>query len=194
MIWPFLSWVKLLRAQVELLLPDHVSPWNQLIGIILFCVFYGRIILCSRPVLGLINYFYGSWLDDPDDLQYQGTIYTTLHEIGHALGFTPGLFDNFIDPITQQKLTDPVMYDELFMIKILISYRTKEINGVSTDILTIEPLRTRLRNYFSCPTLDGGYLENQGSPGSIGSHFERRIFLNEVITPPSPSQLISLSQ
>ena len=45
----------------------------------------------------------------------------------------------------------------------------------------MEPLRTRLRNYFNCPTLDGGYLENQGSPGSIGSHFERRIFMNEVI-------------
>jgi len=64
--------------------------------------------------LGLINYYYGTWLEAPDELQYEGTIYTTLHEIGHALGFTPGLFDNFIDPVTMQKLSNPVMYRILF--------------------------------------------------------------------------------
>jgi len=41
-------------------------------------------------------------------------------------------------------------------------------------------LTTRLRAYFSCPTLEGAYLEQQGDSGNIGSHFERRAFYNEV--------------
>jgi len=47
-------------------------------------------------------------------------------------------------------------------------------------MLALEPLAQRMRRYFGCPTIKGAYLENQGAPGSIGSHFERRIFFNEV--------------
>lgn len=58
--------------------------------------------------------------------------------------------------------------------------RTQSINGMSATILNIEPLTTRLKNYFNCSTLAGAYMENQGGSGSAGSHFERRIFYNEV--------------
>ena len=58
--------------------------------------------------------------------------------------------------------------------------RTKIVNGASISILTIPSLTNRLRTYFNCPTVEGAYLENQGSIGSAGSHFERRIFYNEV--------------
>ena len=44
----------------------------------------------------------------------------------------------------------------------------------------MEPLRTKLRNYFNCQSLEGAYIEQQGGSGSAGSHFERRIFMNEV--------------
>lgn len=55
------------------------------------------------------------------------------------------------------------------------------MNGYETTVLILEPLAKRLQQYFNCPTIEGAYLENQGSPGSIGSHFERRLFFNEVI-------------
>jgi hypothetical protein len=46
----------------------------------------------------------------------------------------------------------------------------------------VEPLTTKLRNYFNCPTLEGAYLENQGSSASANKHFERRVFGNELMT------------
>jgi len=56
------------------------------------------------------------------------------------------------------------------------------VNGVKTLVLDVAPLTERVRNYFNCPTARGAYLENQGGSGSVGSHFERRVFGNEVMT------------
>ena len=47
-------------------------------------------------------------------------------------------------------------------------------------MLTLAPLTTRLKAYFGCNDLDGAYIEQQGGSGSAGSHFERRVFMNEV--------------
>lgn len=58
--------------------------------------------------------------------------------------------------------------------------RTKPVNGKDITILTLDPLTDRLRDYFACYDLEGAYLEQQGDEGSAGSHFERRVFLNEV--------------
>ena len=37
-------------------------------------------------------------------------------------------------------------------------------------------------NYFGCPTVNGGTLENEGGSGSAGSHWERVTFGNEGMT------------
>jgi len=58
--------------------------------------------------------------------------------------------------------------------------REKEVNGQSITVLDVEPLTKKLRKYFDCPSLEGAYLENQGKSGSVGTHFERRIFMNDV--------------
>jgi len=48
--------------------------------------------------------------------------------------------------------------------------------------INLPGLTDRLRAHFNCSTLEGAYLENQGASFSIGSHFERRIFFNELMT------------
>jgi len=53
--------------------------------------------------------------------------------------------------------------------------------GYTATVLSLDPLNERLRNHFNCSSVEGAYLENQGGSGSAGSHFERRIFYNEVI-------------
>lgn len=60
-----------------------------------------------RPILGLISYNFASKWDSNTPLEYENSIYTTLHEMGHILGLTPSLFDNFINPNTGQKLGNP---------------------------------------------------------------------------------------
>jgi len=54
------------------------------------------------------------------------------------------------------------------------------VNGVSQIVLKVEPLLTKVQDYFDCPTATGAYIEQQGGSGSAGSHFERRVFMNEV--------------
>lgn len=60
--------------------------------------------------------------------------------------------------------------------------RTTTVNGLQVSLLSVPPLVSRLRRYFNCPTIEGAYLENQGDSSNQLSHFERRIFYNEVKT------------
>lgn len=69
-----------------------------------------------------------------------------------------------------------------FILKQQKIIRTKVINGQPVPLIDLPPLTSRLRSYFGCSTLEGAFLENAGSEGSAGSHFERRVFMNEVIT------------
>jgi len=48
------------------------------------------------------------------------------------------------------------------------------------NYLNVEPLKTRLREFLGCDTALGALLENNGVVGTAGSHFERRVFYNEV--------------
>ena len=54
------------------------------------------------------------------------------------------------------------------------------MNGQTIIILQIEPLRTKVREHFGCPDLEGAFMEQEGGSGSVGSHFERRVFFNDV--------------
>jgi len=102
-----------------------------------------------------------------DPLVHENNIQTTLHEITHVLGFSSGLFSYFRDA-NGNKRTGHIL--------------TRTINGVSSTVLNIEPLTSKLRAYFGCTTLEGAVMENQGGSGSAGTHFERRIFGYEYMT------------
>ena len=58
--------------------------------------------------------------------------------------------------------------------------RTETVNGLEVSYLALTPLVSRLRRYFNCSSIKGAYLENQGDSSNQLSHFERRIFYNEV--------------
>jgi len=56
------------------------------------------------------------------------------------------------------------------------------VDGVSRlYIKSPEVLRTA-REHYNCPTIERIEFENQGGVGSLGSHWERRIFGNEIMT------------
>jgi len=124
-----------------------------------------------RPIVGHVKYNIAYGFTDDTTYNFEGQLYATLHELGHALGFSAGLYDFYINPNTNAKLSDTS--------DVVIS---KNVNGISQNVLTVEPLRTKLRTYFGCNTLEGAYIEQQGGSGSAGSHFERRIFMNEMMT------------
>ncbi|VDP44413.1 unnamed protein product [Heligmosomoides polygyrus] len=43
-------------------------------------------------------------------------------------------------------------------------------------------VREEARKYFNCPTLEGAEVENQGGPGTTGSHWEKRVLENEAMS------------
>lgn len=54
------------------------------------------------------------------------------------------------------------------------------VNGVSSYVINVEPLTSKLQDYFGCPSIEGALLENEGPEESAASHFERRVFYDEV--------------
>ena len=55
--------------------------------------------------------------------------------------------------------------------------------GARVTYLATPATRSVARGYFGCPTLPGAELENSGNAeGTAGSHWEKRILLNELMT------------
>lgn len=49
------------------------------------------------------------------------------------------------------------------------------------NTIILSQVLEKAREYYQCPTLDGLDLENQGTSGTTGSHWERRAVFNEVL-------------
>jgi len=63
-----------------------------------------------RPKIGMINFNYAYGFDKSSYYYYQAQMYTTLHELGHVLGFSSQLYKYFINPATGKAFgTDPTM-------------------------------------------------------------------------------------
>lgn len=120
----------------------------------------------NRPTIAKITI--NTALFDRDNEIFHISVYRVMHEVIHALGFRSDLYPLYINPETLKPLENHIL--------------KKKVNGVEITVLNLPPLTQRLRTYFNCPTLEGAYLENQESPESISSHFERRIFGSELMT------------
>ena len=98
------------------------------------------------------------------------TVKTVIHELTHVLAFSSSLYSSFLD-VNGKK------YDMNVMIK-----KTNSKTGVVGTAMNTPNLVALAKKHFNCPTLDSIALENDGSAGSAGSHFERMLLFNEVMT------------
>jgi leishmanolysin len=114
----------------------------------------------KRPIFGQIYFNYNEIVPN-GDIEFENDLITTIHELTHVLGFSSSLY--------QYYPSNPTV-------------TIKNVNGNNVTVLGMEPLTSKLRTYFNCPTLEGAYLENEGEAASAGSHFERRIFNVEYMT------------
>lgn len=90
-----------------------------------------------------------------------------MHEIVHTLGFSKSLYSHWLNS-NGKTLTGHIT--------------SATLDGATSTVINAEPLTTKLRDYFGCSTLKGAYMENSGSGGTDGSHFERRQFAFEAMT------------
>lgn len=122
--------------------------------------------LTSRPNMGLVNF-------NPFALSFKAKQFfdqfaTTLHEIYHILGFNIALYKYYINPATNQRKPESA------------SYRVDQGEKFPAKIVSPEVV-AHTRTYFNCFSASGAPLEDQGSSGSAGSHWEKTILGNEMM-------------
>lgn len=121
---------------------------------------------------------------------------TLKHELLHALGFSSSLFAFFRDSLGRPRTPRgedgrPPINEELQVRQ----WSEATIRPVSRDWLVRSGMMRRtvqvvvtprvvqtVRDHFSCPTLEGAELEDQGGDGTALTHWEKRIFQNEAMT------------
>lgn len=51
---------------------------------------------------------------------------------------------------------------------------------MSSYLINVALLTSELQDYFGCPSIESVLVENEGPAESAASHFERRVFYDEV--------------
>lgn len=85
-------------------------------------------------------------------------IFICIHEVTHSLVFSPNYFNNFLldkNPVVIEKGKSYV---------------------VAPSVLKIG------QQHFGCPFLKRLPLEDEGGEGTYGTHWERKVFGNELMT------------
>jgi hypothetical protein len=94
-----------------------------------------------------------------------------MHELTHIYGVNGGLWQYFYQSYTSttKKGTSNVV---------------STVPGDSTKYMVItSSVKSYVQNFFACSdTTIGALLENQGGSGSAGSHWERSIYYDEMMT------------
>ncbi len=114
-----------------------------------------------RPIAGHINF-------KPDlNIKYQHEIeyyaWLAIHEISHILVFNRELYDDYINPETNE----PLGYDRVIGSKIFEN--GKKINYIKTSRVL-----EKSKKHFNCKNIQGIPLEYNGGAGTAGSHWSRR--------------------
>jgi leishmanolysin len=121
----------------------------------------------GRPIVGRANF-------DPQFLTYTSAadleqqIDTATHELTHALGFSSGSFGGNRSTTTTKR-------------------------GKTVKQLVMPGVVAAARTFTGCSTLDGVELEDEGSAGSAGSHLERRLYKDDIMTAAGGSQISALT-
>lgn len=116
----------------------------------------------GRPLVGRINFnpYFLTWDDLNPSRNNDNLIRTAIHEISHALGFSNNFFTT--------------------------NNRSSTITGTrgkpDVTVIHTDNVREVAKKYFGCDTIAGVEIEDEGAAGSKGSHWDRRILLNELMT------------
>jgi len=89
-----------------------------------------------------------------------------IHEMTHVLGFSGSDIQYWVDA-NKKAYTAPTT--------------SASIRGLPTTLLATPNVLAYARTYYACTTLAGMALENQGSSGSLGSHWETTVINAEMM-------------
>ncbi|EAR86150.2 leishmanolysin family protein (macronuclear) [Tetrahymena thermophila SB210] len=130
--------------------------------------------LDPNPIIARVRFNIGTMSMSEDNTTFQENVSVALHELTHALGFSGGAVQYWIDPETGRPYGSSTVSKVLQYTNLWGFSRVSKIS--SQNVLQVA------RNYFACSTIDGMFLENQGGSGSMGSHWEKDLIRNEYMT------------
>uniref|UniRef100_A0A7I4YPQ5 Leishmanolysin-like peptidase n=1 Tax=Haemonchus contortus TaxID=6289 RepID=A0A7I4YPQ5_HAECO len=149
--------------------------------------------ITNRPIAGHVNICPQKFLKmETSDFSHWSTIVN--HELVHAFVFSQTLFRMFpgAGKSRQGELMGlvPNVLDQFTR----VDWETSK-GSVKHDVyMIITPrLREEARRHFNCSTLEGAEIENQGMPGTLGVHWEKRVFENELMSG-VPTQVFAMSR
>lgn len=154
-------------------------------------------IVLDRPVAGYISICPDSVSTRSHDVTQ--LLSTMKHEILHALGFSAGLYaffrDQFGNPLTPRDpdSNKPRNIHPIYkfytwsnqVMREVVRYGWKTAQGrrnKSVNMIVTPAVQREVQRHFNCPTLEGAEVENQGIYGTSITHWEKRLFENEVMT------------
>lgn len=115
----------------------------------------------NRPILGIVELRPNYDFSLKNSEKFLSLL--LLHEITHVLVFSPSLYSLF--------QTNP--NTKIFDFEI--------INGINRTKICTPKVVQAAQKHFNCSSISGIELENQGSNGTLGAHWEARIMLGDYM-------------
>ncbi|KAG2379252.1 hypothetical protein C9374_007391 [Naegleria lovaniensis] len=128
----------------------------------------------KRPIAGQLN-INPAILDIYNSASNEHVLLSTLeHEVTHILGFSASMYSNYVDSNGNNLGESNV-----------VATRQSNENGVQVSrTFFIHPtLRAMFQKITGCSSPVDVPIEEYGNSGSAGSHFDSRVFMNELMAP-----------
>eukprot|EP00949_MAST-11_sp_MAST-11-sp1_P004285 g4285.t1 len=125
----------------------------------------------DRPIAGHANF--GPARIDTSASAAASQLATAVHEISHALGFSSNKFSKFRLP------DNGAPRGSSNIIKEFPGERGYTVRKIITETVV-----AKVKEHFGCDNYPdiGGEIEDGGGGGTAGSHWEKRVFMNEFMT------------
>lgn len=130
----------------------------------------------GRPIMGtiIINLYY---LDAKNDVNFENSFTTLLHEAHHILGFQSNFFKRFYNEDINGTRPETEVVTET-------SATPFQVKFIMSDVLEFA------KEHFDCSSMDGVPLENSGTEATKASHWDKFVLGNELMGPSAYVNLV----
>lgn len=149
------------------------DPNSQTVAWALKCAQDGS----NRPTVAHVNWVPRRLTNAavPDAISEEMDVSTAVHEICHALGFANPFFPNGYVGLDGTTIVNPGGVVEA-------GDSTTAPFMKKRTFINSPRVQREVRNHFGCSTAIGAEVEDQGGSGTAGSHFEKRIYQQNVMS------------
>jgi leishmanolysin len=122
----------------------------------------------KRPLISRIMVFRNRILEAKGDvLLHEKNMYVMMHELTHGLGFSNYAYGDFLTDSGSRRTGH---------------IKSVRVAGSTRTVIDVPALTNRVRSFFGCSTIPGAPMENDGGSSTASSHFERRLFVYDMMS------------